>query len=86
MEKMTIHDACEGKAILLTDRDMNLVFAWNGSATFTVYQESGLEYRECDGWTTDVIPVSMEEATARCRARLLLIYDEAAAAELLNAG
>ncbi len=82
MEKRTIHEICEWAYVVLTDPDMDLVFTWNGSATFSVYQ--GPELRECDGWMTDVVPASPSEARERCRGRLETLRAEEASAMTLE--
>lgn len=87
MDNMTIHDIMrgDGQVIVLTDPDLNLVFAWGtngGKSTFTVYQEGGNStFTTMDSWNTDIAPKSLEEARVRCRSRLELIRQEVAAAD-----
>lgn len=64
--------------ILLGVEDMGLIYTWNGSAEFGVWQHAGHgKFYQVDFWTTDVPPRSLESAMDRCRERLSqLLADE----------
>lgn len=76
---LSLHEVMDGEdtVLLLTDADLDVLFVWNGSATFLAYREVGYgSYAECDGWTADVPPRSLVEAKARCRERLAIMRKE----------
>lgn len=84
MEDVTIHELMQRgrNAIVLTDPDLNIVFAWNGSDCFLAFQEVGRSrFTLVDNWSTDARPATLSEAQDRCRTRLDVIRREHAAAD-----
>ena len=57
--------------ILLGDEEMEILYAWNGSLTFSAFQHAGHgRFYQIDAWTVEEAPRSLDVAMDKCRARL----------------
>lgn len=57
--------------ILLGDEEMEILYVWNGSLTFSAFQRAGRgRFYQVDVWTAEEAPRSLEVATHECRKRL----------------
>lgn len=63
--------ALDGQELVIFDEETDLVFAWNGSATFNVYTPEGVTV---DMWTTEEQLPSAGVARQVIRDRIAAVY------------